>query len=100
MMLQSSPTGPLLKVENLVVEYNVGGKTVHAWAFEGDLPRPFELKCNTFEIEWPPRSGNMKEFPEIDRAEFLAEEIARRKINPAQVPFLDRVRQALTGQSR
>ena len=77
-----------------------GGKTVHAWAFEGDLPRPFELKCNTFEIEWPPRSGNMKEFPEIDRAEFLAEEIARRKINPAQVPFLDRVRQALTGQSR
>src|SRR5205807_869268 len=72
------------------------GKTVHAWAFEGDLPQSFELKCNTFEIEWPPRSGKMKEFPEIDRARFFPEEIARRKINPAQVAFLDRIRDALT----
>ena len=72
-----------------------GGKTVHAWAFEGDLPQPFELKCNTFEIEWPPRSGQMREFPEIDRAEFFSEDIARRKINPAQIPFLDRLRDAL-----
>jgi len=71
------------------------GKTVHAWAFEGDLPQSFELKCNTFEIEWPPRSGKMKEFPEIDRARFFPEEIARRKINPAQIPFLDRLRAAL-----
>ena len=72
-----------------------GGKTVHAWAFEGDLPEPFELKCNTFEMEWPPRSGKMREFPEIDRAEFFPEELARRKINLAQIPFLDRVRDAL-----
>ena len=72
-----------------------GGKTVHTWAFEGDLPQPFELKCNTFEIEWPPRSGKMKDFPEIDRAEFFPEGIARRKINPAQVPFFDRLREAL-----
>ncbi|PYL09753.1 MAG: hypothetical protein DME33_03215 [Verrucomicrobia bacterium] len=72
-----------------------GGKTVYAWAFEGDLPGSFELKSNTFEIEWPPRSGKLKEFPEIDRAEFFPEEIARRKINPAQAPFLDRLRAAL-----
>lgn len=73
-----------------------GGKTVHAWGFEGDLPATFELKSNTFQVEWPPRSGKFKEFPEVDRAEFFSEELARRKINPAQVSFLDRLRAALT----
>jgi len=68
-----------------------GGKTVHAWAVEGDLPESFELRSNKFQIEWPPRSGNFKEFPEIDRAEFFPEEIARQKINPAQAAFLDRL---------
>jgi len=72
-----------------------GGKTVHAWAFEGDLPPDFQLKSNTFEIEFPSRSGRFKEFPEVDRAEFFALEIARRKLNPAQVPFLDRVLETL-----
>ena len=72
-----------------------GGKTVHAWAVEGDLPEQFELKSNLFEMEWPPRSGKLKEFPEIDRAEFFQEQIARLKINPAQIPFLDRLRAAL-----
>jgi len=59
------------------------------------LPESFQLKSNTFEIEWPPRSGKVKQFPEIDRAEFFAEETARRKMNPAQVPFLDRLHSAL-----
>jgi predicted NUDIX family NTP pyrophosphohydrolase len=72
-----------------------GGKTVHAWAFEGDLPESFELKSNTFEMEWPPRSGKLKQFPEIDRAEFFGMEVARRKMNPAQVPLLDRLLAAL-----
>ena len=72
-----------------------GGKTVHAWAFEGDLPPSFELKCNSFEIEWPPRSGKMREFPEVDRAEFFPEEIARCKMNSAQITFLDRLRDKL-----
>jgi predicted NUDIX family NTP pyrophosphohydrolase len=72
-----------------------GGKTVHAWAFEGDLSDSFRLKSNTFEIEWPPRSGKSKQFPEIDHAEFFSEEVARRKINPAQIPFLDRLRSCL-----
>jgi len=71
------------------------GKIVHAWAFEGDLLDPFELKSNTFEMEWPPRSGKLKQFPEIDRAEFFGEEVGRRKINPAQVPFFDRLADAL-----
>jgi predicted NUDIX family NTP pyrophosphohydrolase len=72
-----------------------GGKTVYAWAFEGDLPETFQLRSNTFEMEWPPHSGKLKEFPEIDRAEFFAEEVAGRKINPAQVAFLDRLRAVL-----
>jgi len=72
-----------------------GGKTVYAWAFEGDLPASFEVKSNTFEIEWPPRSGRLKQFPEIDRAEFFAEDVARRKINPAQTILLDRLADVL-----
>jgi predicted NUDIX family NTP pyrophosphohydrolase len=68
-----------------------GGKTVHGWAIEGDLPDSFKLRSNTFQIEWPPRSGKLTEFPEIDRAEFFAQEIAGRKINPAQVDFLERL---------
>ena len=72
-----------------------GGKTVHAWAFEGDLPDSFELKSNTFEMEWPPRSGKLKQFPEIDRADFFGEEVGRRKINPAQIILLDRLRERL-----
>ena len=75
-----------------------GGKTVHAWAFEGDLPRDFVLKSNTFEVEWPTRSGRFQEFPEVDRAEFFSEEIARSKINPAQIPFLDRLLQTLAAK--
>ena len=75
-----------------------GGKTVHAWAFEGDLPKDFEVKSNTFQIEFPPRSGNFKQYPEVDRVEFFGDEIARQKINRAQIPFLDRLREALPAQ--
>ena len=72
-----------------------GGKTVHGWAFEGDLPESFECKSNLFEMEWPPRSGKRKRFPEVDQARFFSEEEARRKLKPAQLPFLDRLRAAL-----
>lgn len=68
-----------------------GGKIVHAWAFEGDLPSNFLLNSNSFEMEWPPRSGKTAAFPEIDRAEFFPIEIAREKINQAQIEFLDRL---------
>jgi len=72
-----------------------GGKTVHAWAFAGDLEPDFRLTSNTFEMEWPPRSGRKQEFPEVDQAKFFPLELARAKINPAQIPFLDRLREAL-----
>jgi len=72
-----------------------GGKTVHAWAAEGDLPADFQCSSNTFEMEWPPRSAKRQSFPEIDRAEFFPEAIARRKINPAQALLIDRLRAVL-----
>ncbi len=72
-----------------------GGKTVHAWAVEGDLPEAFQLDSNSFEMEWPPRSGRRQTFPEIDRAEFFDEETARRKINPAQAELFDRLKKFL-----
>ena len=68
-----------------------GGKIVHAWAFEGDLPESFVCKSNLFEMEWPPHSGKRKEFPEVDQACFFSEEDARRKIKSTQVPLLDRL---------
>jgi predicted NUDIX family NTP pyrophosphohydrolase len=74
-----------------------GGKTVWAWAFPGDLGPDFKLASNTFEMEWPPRSGETAQFPEIDRASFFPLELARTKINPAQVVFLNRLLDALGG---
>lgn len=67
-----------------------GGKLVHAWAFEGDWTGQTPTS-NVFEIEWPPRSGKMQSFPEIDRAEFFSLGIAARKINEAQGEFLRRL---------
>jgi predicted NUDIX family NTP pyrophosphohydrolase len=72
-----------------------GGKVVHAWGFEGDLPEGFVLRCNTFELEWPPRSGRRHRFPEVDRAELFPVAVARTKINPAQRTFLERLVDAL-----
>jgi len=66
------------------------GKVVHCWAAEADFD-PARLRSSTFTLEWPPRSGQMREFPEVDRAEWFAPEEARRKINPAQAAFLDRL---------
>lgn len=67
-----------------------GGKRVEAWAFEGEWGDR-QLVCNTFELEWPPRSGRMQRFPEVDRVQFFAIDEARRRINPAQVAFLERL---------
>jgi predicted NUDIX family NTP pyrophosphohydrolase len=66
------------------------GKTVTAWAFEGDCD-PAALKSNTFTIEWPPRSGKQREFPEIDRAAFFTIEAARAKIHPAELDLVERL---------
>lgn len=66
------------------------GKVVDAWAAEGDFD-PTALDSNTFEMEWPPRSGREVEFPEVDRANWFALKEAKRKLLPAQGEFLDRL---------
>jgi predicted NUDIX family NTP pyrophosphohydrolase len=67
-----------------------GGKLLHAWAFVGDCD-PAAVRSNTFELEWPPRSGRMQRFPEVDRVAFFELPRARRKIMPAQRDLLDRL---------
>ena len=65
-----------------------GGKTVHAWALEGDLD-PDEARSNTFQMEWPPRSGIFIEVPEVDRVDWFTPAQARVAMNPAQVSLVD-----------
>lgn len=72
-----------------------GGKTVHAWAFEGDYDEAKPIKSNLFSMEFPPGSGKIREFPEIDKACFFGLEEARKKINPAQAEFIERLKNAL-----
>jgi predicted NUDIX family NTP pyrophosphohydrolase len=67
-----------------------GGKVVTAWGARGDLD-PTTIASNTFTLEWPPRSGRSREFPEIDRAAWFDLQTARRKILPAQAELLDRL---------
>ncbi len=66
------------------------GKTVLAWAFEGEAS-PEGIRSNSFRIEWPPRSGTWKEFPEIDRAAWFPLPEARARINPGQLDLLDQL---------
>jgi len=79
------PTGPFIPLQAVKQK---GGKVVHAWACEGDCD-PATLQSNTFTMEWPPKSGQQKQFPEIDRAEFFDLETARRKVKAAQVGLID-----------
>lgn len=65
-------------------------KEIVAWAVEADFPVA-ELKSNTFELEWPPKSGRKRQFPEVDRAEWFNPADARRKILAGQVEFIDRL---------
>jgi predicted NUDIX family NTP pyrophosphohydrolase len=70
------------------------GKHVTAWAFEGSC-HPSQLVSNTFEMEWPPKSGRMQSFPEIDRVQWFGLEEARERINPAQAAFVERLAKLL-----
>lgn len=66
------------------------GKIVRAWAVEGDCDAD-AVRSNLFSMEWPPRSGKMQDFPEVDRAGWFTVEVARGKIHPSQRAFLDRL---------
>jgi predicted NUDIX family NTP pyrophosphohydrolase len=80
-----SPAGPFIALTPITQK---GGKIVHAWAFEGDCD-PSAIVSNTFTMEWPTRSGQQMEFPEIDRAEFFDVAAARRKIKAAQMALIE-----------
>lgn len=72
------------------------GKRVVGFAVETDCDPELSVS-NTFEVEWPPRSGVLRSFPEIDRIEWVAPEEAKRKLNPAQAPMVDRCVATLSG---
>ena len=74
-----------------------GGKVVEAWALEGDLD-PALARSNSFRMEWPPYSGRFDEFPEIDRVGWFGLDAAREKVNPGQVPLLERLADAVGGR--
>jgi predicted NUDIX family NTP pyrophosphohydrolase len=79
--------GPLLALGRIKQR---AGKQVEAFAIEGDFD-PTQLNCNSFEIEWPPRSGKRQAFPEVDKAAWFTLDKARQKINVAQAELLDRL---------
>ena len=84
------PRGPYIELGSIRQK---GGKWVFAWAFEGDCTG--SICSNTFQMEWPPKSGKLREFPEVDRAEFFSMENARKKIKETQFPLLERLAEAL-----
>lgn len=88
------PHGPMLELGRIRQK---SGKVVLAWAVEGDLD-PETAVSNTFEMEWPPRSGRMRAFPEIDRVAWFDLNEARTMIKDAQAPFLDRLEATVTNQ--
>ncbi len=89
-----APAGELIPLESL---RQPSGKLVYAWAMQADLD-PAAIKSNTFSREWPPKSGQLREFPEMDRAAWFPVEVAGRKIAPGQAAFLGRLRERLAGR--
>jgi predicted NUDIX family NTP pyrophosphohydrolase len=81
------PDGEVLDLGEV---HQKSGKVVRAWGLAGDLDAG-AIRSNTFEMEWPPRSGRRASFPEVDRAEWFGLAEAREKINTAQVALLDRL---------
>jgi len=84
-----TPTGQFMPLKPVKQK---SGKVVHAWMVEGDLDTA-SISSNSFTMEWPPKSGKLAEFPEVDRAEFFDLETAKKKINPAQAAFVTELRQ-------
>jgi predicted NUDIX family NTP pyrophosphohydrolase len=76
---------------------NKGGKLIYCWALTGDLDLA-GFHSNTFSLEWPPRSGKQREFPEVDRATYFGVEQATQKMHPAELPLLERLLVALREQ--
>jgi predicted NUDIX family NTP pyrophosphohydrolase len=87
----AAPDGDALDLGSIVQK---GGKVVFAWALEGDLD-PETAASNTFEMVWPPGSGSVRTFPEIDRVAWFDVDEAKRRVKPTQIPLIDRLVEAL-----
>ena len=90
-----TPTGIFLALGDV---RHKSGKTVVAWAFEGNCD-PAAVRSNTFSMEWPPKSGKQQEFPEVDRAVFFTVEQAKEKMHPGEFEFVRRVGAAVASAS-
>ena len=86
------PRGPYFELGSIRQK---GGKVVHAWAFEGEWDDSQPVRSNTFEMAWPPSSGQLQRFPEIDQARFFTLAEARLKLKETQCPLLDRLEMKL-----
>ena len=93
--LGALPTGEVTPLGDIRQK---AGKVVTAFALEGDFDCA-NFKCNSFEIEWPPKSGKRASFPEIDQAQWFSLDEARRRINPAQAELIGRLEAALATSS-
>jgi predicted NUDIX family NTP pyrophosphohydrolase len=89
------PSGPFIPLSPL---HQSGGKVVHVWAVESEFD-PFSLRSNLFEMEWPPKSGTRRSFPEVDRAEWFDLATASRKILASQAPVLQHLEKQLRKNS-
>jgi predicted NUDIX family NTP pyrophosphohydrolase len=92
---EPAPAGDAIELGELV---QPSRKVVTAFAIEGDFD-PSGFKSNLFEMEWPPKSGRLQSFPEVDRAQWFTPDEAREKILPGQRPFIDRMLERLGQQS-
>jgi predicted NUDIX family NTP pyrophosphohydrolase len=90
----AAPDGPVIELGEIRQK---AGKRVIAFALEGDFD-PADIVPGTFELEWPPRSGRVQAFPEVDRAEWFGLDAAREKLIPAQAAFVDRLEALLSSQ--
>lgn len=90
------PFGPFLSLP--MVRYRSTGKYLHAWAFEGDWHPSQGIVSNTFEVEWPPKSGKLESFPEIDRAEWFSIEEAEAKLHPVQWPLVEALKEEIAAE--
>jgi predicted NUDIX family NTP pyrophosphohydrolase len=91
-----APDRPAIELGSIVQK---GGKVVVAWAIEGDLD-PAESRSNLFEMVWPPDSGSMQSFPEIDRVAWFDPAEARVRLKSTQIPLLERLEATLGGPDR
>ena len=95
--IEVDPRSPLIELGSIRQK---GGKTVHAWGVEQCCPDPIECKSICFSTEWPPGSGNWRDFPEVDRAQFFSLAEGRWRIKDTQIPLLERLEAALKTQGK